>query len=822
VAVNFIFWAGQGATDIHLVAGVTSRTLNDLLVINLGATAVFGTTPPPSVTVSFTANFIGTLTAGKFSGFGVTVDANTGAVSVASPIPGPPLLRNFLVRAVVTDASVTPTAVFTQEIRFHVHQSVTSAWLTPDTLDLRRGAEGLRFSVLAEFDDKVVGDISNIAGTAWTAPAGGAVSVDPNTGGLTVSTDSVPSTTIQAQLPALYGAKVCTGTVRTLVPWSGTQVTAKLVPGSAGAARMSEVPNFLFLPDGFLPGEQAAFEQRALTFINFLRTSPAARPFDVCSPEINFWTAWVESQERGTSPLYEIVPQQFAGGLSGTELPPAAAPPASVTQWNISQMIHEVGLPVAAHAGVGFGAQVLEWSLVYGVAVTLHVTAALHAAWMALANRSLVNEQNTAFGIALGERPSVVPANPPRSPALHPFRTTRAQLDPFFASIRDAAAPAGPAIGGVWGPGGKDRPFAVMLCAGSRYGGAGTPPPNELIAVGLTEERNVGIAPVVPTGGFDLQPFGIPATSPLDTMCRVAHESAHSLRLGDEYGGAPALTPDRLPDIAGYLNLQDVASSSLPAPQKGLDPALLRWNWPRITKAGVLTAAPQAVGSDYQITLKAGHGAKFAVGDFVRLRTRPLTVGVLPGIVPSTELTVTAKAGDTLTVEPGIPLLFFPSVFVAGSIVYVQRETAPVAPATRGNPLGLISPTVLAYMTMSKIPLNIAPVAPGAWVCSPDSNVVQPAQNKPAALPAGKPKYSAWIVGAFEGGLTFYCGVLHPTGACVMRQLVLPEDKAMEAFNTKHFAYRFCPVCRYILVDRLDPSQHGVIDALYQKQYAEP
>src|SRR6266567_329149 len=124
MAVNFIFWSGNEGTDIHLVAGATSRTLNDLLVINhdTPGTDDFATHPLPHVTVSFAANFAGTLAGTGFSGFGVTLDVNTGAVSVAAPVPGPPFLRNFIVTAQVTDASVAPAAVFTREIRLHVHQ----------------------------------------------------------------------------------------------------------------------------------------------------------------------------------------------------------------------------------------------------------------------------------------------------------------------------------------------------------------------------------------------------------------------------------------------------------------------------------------------------------------------------------------------------------------------------------------------------------------------------------------------------------------------------------------------------------------------------
>ena len=33
---------------------------------------------------------------------------------------------------------------------------------------------------------------------------------------------------------------------------------------------------------------------------------------------------------------------------------------------------------------------------------------------------------------------------------------------------------------------------------------------------------------------------------------------------------------------------------------------------------------------------------------------------------------------------------------------------------------------------------------------------------------------------------------------------------------------KFCPICRYLLVDQIDPTQHGIIDTDYAKEYAEP
>jgi len=61
-----------------------------------------------------------------------------------------------------------------------------------------------------------------------------------------------------------------------------------------------------------------------------------------------------------------------------------------------------------------------------------------------------------------------------------------------------------------------------------------------------------------------------------------------------------------------------------------------------------------------------------------------------------------------------------------------------------------------------------------------------------------------------------------PDGRLHDAYLVLDEITAQATFKVKDVAYRFCPVCRYILVDRLDPTQHGKNDAWYDSRYAEP
>lgn len=56
----------------------------------------------------------------------------------------------------------------------------------------------------------------------------------------------------------------------------------------------------------------------------------------------------------------------------------------------------------------------------------------------------------------------------------------------------------------------------------------------------------------------------------------------------------------------------------------------------------------------------------------------------------------------------------------------------------------------------------------------------------------------------------------------MMRQLQVKIDVAVSEFKVSNVSYRFCPVCKYILVDYLDPSKHGKIDEDYEERYAEP
>ena len=309
MAVNSIKW--EFPQDIHLVAGATSRPLSENLRIFYDSPqkVTLANAPPPNVDVVFRAAFAGALTpADLFIGFGVTVNRRTGVVTFGGHGAGH-RLRNFLVHAEVRDNNYTPPRLHVQRMRVHVHGAVTDAWLTPSSLTIHRGANGQRFSVMAQFDDNMVGDVTLIPGIIWRSgfPAG---TIDVAADGALTARADLPAIGIHitATFPAAFGGFAPDGWAISVPPWDAAPLNATLLykTESAGAARMTEpsVANFLFLPDGFTTGEEAIFKRKVQQFVDFLRTQRATRPFDLCKREMNYWRAWLEtpSATRGNEP----------------------------------------------------------------------------------------------------------------------------------------------------------------------------------------------------------------------------------------------------------------------------------------------------------------------------------------------------------------------------------------------------------------------------------------------------------------------------------------------------------------------------------------
>ena len=93
-------------------------------------------------------------------------------------------------------------------------------------------------------------------------------------------------------------------------------------------------------------------------------------------------------------------------------------------------------------------------------------------------------------------------------------------------------------------------------------------------------------------------------------------------------------------------------------------------------------------------------------------------------------------------------------------------------------------------------------------MCVIDESAVQHPRNLPL-LPTQKPSYQPLISAS-------------TTVARLSLQCVPPWRNlhdAQPAMCDEH--QRFCHVCRYVLVDVIDPAKHGDLDVVYFKEYAD-
>jgi hypothetical protein len=783
--VTHLYWPPTAAHDYHLVPGLTSPRLNQLLNIGHTAGNVRADAPPAGVVVSFAANFA----AGAPGTAGVVVNPATGEVTVGA-LPAPPRLLDFLVVATVTEGANS----FTAYVRFHLHESITRMWLTPAELTVRVGARNVRFSTIAEFSDGTYGDVSNwspwefdparpadltfvhLSGVnqplfTWGTTALGDMDVDAQTGVLDCSRGAA-SATISAVSPLPAG--IASGRAVGAGGWA-LGATVERIEGP-GFAKMATTPNILILGDGFEITERVAFITLARLLVKDLHTAPRTDPFKMLKDGMNYFAALVPSREGGISNLNPIDRTPLPGAQAEAKDADVAVAPTAV-----AASAANIGAPPTP----------------------------------ATNSRFILNERDTAFGVTRGERPKAQRRDPIRTPQPSRRRFDEDDFDVFLGALKD---PAGNPVGRHWqrtgnGPGcGKDETSIVILLRTNLYGGANThrADSGNIICAGLGTNHKCTIQAAAGGLGHDIVPDPIPAAVPMVLRLRAAHELGHSFTLGDEYGGGgpfPASDPSQVDRADGYANVQP-RIQLLTA--NSLDADLIKWGkWPRIAKAGVLTAAPVAAAGGHRLVLTPGHADAFAIGDIVRLRTRPL-----PTSVQSERLRVTGKVGNAeLTVAAvGPPLA---GAFPAGSIV-MEPMRAPDQGGALGDDLNLVHADVRRFIDGQHNPLNAAFHAAPDRPCPPAPGTEKvygystPSVNYGQGNAPNPPRESAWITGLFEQGMGFDCEVYHPTGACLMN--VYSYDGFVSSFQ-------FCWICRYAMVDFVDPTLHGKVDAGYASRY---
>lgn len=802
--------------------------------------------------------------------YGITVDVDNGAVTYTSPEKTIPKLRNFLIEINITPNAPTATNKIILTIRVHVHDKLKEIWLTPNPFTVHADTDTSILTVLAKFDDDIVGEV-----TDWTISdkkmpkrlfwvsikSHPQLQLMPDGNGRILCQKSTDKK-IEAIFGVSYiadGTAEAEATVKYSDPWS-TPVEVKWISGP-GPDKRNDVPNILFLPEGFLDSEREPFEKWVTQFAPSLKKNTIVSPFNVLADSINFWMAFVPSPQAGISVLSEVANLRQEGNhMSARGVPvPESLPESSAAtldEWTLEQLIYKVGLPVKEDREKSLQEKISDWKQIYDSRITeKNIHKGVFSKWNQLSDRTLINECDSAFRMVIGSRLSDQCIN--LGLQVINFNGTKVwedrDPDASFYEFLSALTYKNNDIGTLWlGNVNQSNPICIIARCKK---GAGTTlieathfGQQRTVVVALEGYRNLSVKPVEPNEKGVLNVF--PAENLLELspyfIGVFTHELGHFFHLDDEYGGlytercgggASSIEPKKLGgNLQTRQELIDKDGDS-----RCLIGNKIKWLWPRINKAGVLQNAPEPVGNGHNIfviTLKPGHlfqehgdqRISFEMGETVYLRLRPLSElasstrrfyvdDIIGPNAGGEKLIVKQDEGD----QPFHGFFLYP----AGSILFV-----PVVDKA-GNQLGLVTEAILQHIDQWGGPLN-APLEEAAtrdcqqaYDSDPEGHLdsLHKATNLPDSLKGRnrtQPKLPEKIVGLYEGGKGYPCGFYHPTGLCCMQ-----EGKRIEPWIFPHFLPDptswvngpFCPVCRYLLVELIDPTKHFDIDKEYDKEY---
>lgn len=813
------FWNRDRALDLHVLMGQSTPDLSaaHVAVTKTDGNKVFARAylnDPANgddVSLVFKPRIKGVANGDFFEGGGVKVNTKTGVVQVLAPLPSPHL-RNFILVAEVTNKADLKT--YSLSIRIHVHRSVTSFWLTPETLTIRPNGTARPdktqyvFTARAQFDDDSLGDVTEDHGITWTPAtlfeSGGRIvlRVGDNSGG--------PPITVTAQLPAALGGASATAELNVAQPWGApTQATLVVGGGWPGTIDPATVPNILFVGDGFADfSDRDRFAQLTNSIVERIKTNHLSAPFDALATSINFWRAPLPpSSVRGISVLCEVSVLFQDGELRAFPVANAKKPPAAGA-WTLENVVYAAGLPVwednAANAARTDAKIREDWGKLYDPDPSPQVTDLLLARWRRMSNRTFIEEKDSPFCMAYGKTPQVDQLADSLFIDFHPRRLKRrrdaaesqSRFDLFLGSLRGTG---GLDLSSVWAEQSQMRPanydfvFILASCKWDRGGNR-----NGYIAMNVEDRRYLtGISQVPGKKALFWNPP--PATAHISgaRSARAVHEIAHSFGLGDEYGGEEPTFTGTADSLKPYGNLQ--AESEVRDIAGDISGERIKWNWLRARKGALVTEILPAGADSLIIKVQLGHGLQFAIGDTLILRKRqfPRPLGKDPD--ESSLLTVAQKpTADTVVVNGSIPLGNF---FDKGDVLYLPTA----APASVRSPIypfaEMVALNIKQLITAEKRSLSADPCSVAQSLMRVQvpnlGSVVTPLSS--VLLPT--------IVGLYDGGKETACGIFHPAGDCIMN-----GDAELRSF---------CPVCRYILVEVINPFAHFANDLKYDRLYPQ-
>lgn len=739
------------------------------------------------------------------------------------------------------DTSVTPNIPFEFLVRVRVHQSLSSFWIGNNQITVHQGMSNYVMSVYASFQDGTRGDISSHPYVSFASNAA-AATVD-STGRLTGAGPGNATITVKV------GTATQTINVRVVGPVATNRPIVKRIHGSG---LFSDRRNILLLGDGF--SSVADFDKIAAQIKDRLMNSVSHSPYNALRDSFNVWSACEPqdhpSPEAGISFAIDVrVPTAAATKHVpvGNPVPTAAENPIgpfAAGRFDLQLLVSLVGLPTSwlPSPPTTLAQALTAFDTLRNFDGTTKTFTAVHAAaldqqtldaWLELRNHGPLQARNSKLGVIhggrLGERRAVagvlthknlfyLPDTAHRGLGIDQRRRDAAFsfipfMDPYMKSLKLAGVAATDPnfdIGNTWAGGGKDSGLGCLIVndgylGGSRFGSVGAP--INLFASTIDVHTRLTVPTPTPATSTVLNHTPPAAASaPFEVITVVlSHELAHALNLLDEYEDIEQAnhstvvnaSPDEIKQLRESSN---VASFIDLAGQNQINPNRAKWNLDRISLASPLAKAVNINNANsFDVELRAKQGSRWqnvmTQQQQVFLRhpdlTRDPNVANNKPLGPLTIDTSSNLATDKLKLKlPGSQLTT--GAFPAGSTLYLPRRDKSNAI------LRVIHPSVIAH-----IAANGSFAAQAAGTCA---QFTLGAEKPPAAIANFTlPAVAADTVGVYEGGGTWTCRSYRACGNCRMRNFDPTGQQQI----------RFCFVCKYMLVNLIDPSVHDAIDSLY-------
>lgn len=786
-------------------------------------------------------------------------------------------LSFFMARITVVDYAGID--VHQNDILVYLHGYISNVWLTPNPLTLRSNISNVKFSINILFSDGIVINIDYYPGLLWSLDIGAPdfILIDSNSGRINIdySHGSYPTTfpqtysnSIKVALPSCFTYSGFPGGTITVLSGNGN-----LTLFSGDINKVDTNMNVLILSDGFLATQQSVFTQYATEVVSAFNSN-IAKPWNLFKDTTNYWFYFLESTSEGgqLSDVYikfqsltgdvfvnivhvlslykkvfeklRILPPTLAGiaqlqnlvqsyfpcidytivntfhyptPITGTS---TIIPP--VNSNSVEDLISYFGLPGAVDYGKDMSTRTGEWSTICSNPIFNSGTPQgtlddfTYDLWRLLFNRIVYSKPDTALGAYRNLKDILMNIGEDKF-------ENKIYFNKFIHTLSLGGVPVGSYFFDSAGNPLKDANNIITLVRmqNATLYGLHTEGVEGKLILSNVYSGDVREAPGVSVGSGVVYPSIIPLPPNMGTYSQLTpvHELSHNF-VDDEYGkgdGIGDVYNSTIDDSAFELNIQgdnSLMSSGIINGNK------IRWAWPRIRKIGISSSGLQFI-TGYSFVMGATSPTQipssdtiFKVGETILLRKRDLAATTeypqfkILTIDDSTNRYSLEYLGtDPLSLSDyGAGCLIIGPHWNSDNITYQDMVFKDIK-------------TRMAYQVMQDV----------------DNGKKMPQQPKALSLPGYTdpvanlrvPKDKGRIVGLWAGGRNmFNRNLYHGSGYCIMRgpqgsfvDDIGDVDAIFSAAGTPLLGNYFCPVCRYMIVDNIDPLQHPVIDANYQNIY---